>query len=74
MTMFNDLPKLKKWRAKQLSSSDSTGGNLDYLKAPPHEVVKIGEISGPGCVQRMWRALACLEINRPITTAPLSTG
>jgi hypothetical protein len=54
MTLLMDLPKRKKWRARQLSSNDPTGGNLDYLPAPPHEVVRIGEIKGPGCVQRMW--------------------
>jgi hypothetical protein len=49
-----ELPRRKIWRAKQLSSNDPTGGNLDYLKAEPHELVKIGEIKGPGCVQSMW--------------------
>ena len=52
-TLFMDLPKRKNWKARQLSSNDPTGGNLDYLKAPPHEVVRIGEINGPGCIQRM---------------------
>ena len=49
-----DLPKRKNWRARQLSSSDPTGGNFDYLQAQPHELVRLGEIKGPGCVQRMW--------------------
>ena len=27
---------------------------MDYFKAKPHELVRIGEINGPGCIQRMW--------------------
>ena len=53
-SLFMDLPRRKKWKLKQLSSNDPGGGNLDYLKAAPHEIVRIGEIVGPGCVQRMW--------------------
>ena len=37
--LFMDLPRRKKWKLRQLSSNDPGGGNLDYLKVPPYEVV-----------------------------------
>ena len=54
-----DLPSLKKWKTRQLSSSDSSGGNLDFVPIPAGETVQLGKIDGPGWVSRMWFTVMC---------------
>ncbi len=48
------IPTLKKWRSRQISSYDRTGGNLDFISIPPKERSAIGNVKGAGCVSRIW--------------------
>jgi hypothetical protein len=54
-----DLPGLKKWRSMQLSSSDPSGGNLDFVPIPAGETVQLGKVNGAGWVSRMWFTVSC---------------
>lgn len=55
----SDLPGLKTWKTKQLSSSDPTGGNMDFIPVPAGKTVKLGEVKGSGWVSRAWFTVMC---------------
>ena len=55
----SDLPGLKNWKTKQLSSSDPRGGNLDYVPIPAGKTVELGEVENSGWVARMWFTVMC---------------
>jgi hypothetical protein len=55
----SDLPKLKKWKTRQLSSSDPEGGNMDFVSVPAGKTVDLGEVKGSGWVSRVWFTLMC---------------
>lgn len=54
---FGSIPYLKKWKCRQISSYDRTGGNMDFVQIPPKAKVSIGEVEGSGCVSRVWFTL-----------------
>lgn len=51
---FGGLPARKRWRSRQISSYDRSGGNLDFISIPAGGRSVIGEVEGAGCVSRIW--------------------
>jgi hypothetical protein len=56
---YGDLPSTKKWKSRMLSSTDTSGGNHDFISVAPGESVKLGKIDGGGWISRMWFTLMC---------------
>ncbi|HTX89553.1 MAG TPA: glycoside hydrolase family 172 protein [Bacteroidales bacterium] len=48
------LPYLKASKLIQVSSSDTTGGNEDYIRVLPGKTATIFNVSGPGIITRIW--------------------
>ena len=55
----HDLPGLKNWKSRQLSSSDLSGGNLDFIPVPAGNTVQLGKVDGSGWVSRVWFTVMC---------------
>ena len=51
---MSDLPGLKRWKTRQLSSSDLGGGNMDFVSVPAGKTVQLGGVDGAGWVSRSW--------------------
>ncbi|KAA0236497.1 MAG: DUF2961 domain-containing protein [Actinobacteria bacterium] len=49
-----DLPRLRDFRSRRLSSYDRSGGNVDAALIPPGETHELGQIDGAGCVKHIW--------------------
>src|SRR5699024_8697755 len=58
-------------RTARLSSSDPTGGNLDYWMIPPGESVTLGDIEGPGCITHLWMTSFCRKTLGPGVVDPI---
>lgn len=65
------LTKSSNARSARLSSSDPTGGNLDYWMIPPGESVVLGDIEGPGCITHLWMTSFCRKILGPGVVDPI---
>ena len=51
---LEDLAKFHEGRSKRISSYDRSGGNADYIKLGPGEIVDIARIDGPGIIKHLW--------------------
>lgn len=49
-----DLPRLKNGKLIQISSYDTTGGNLDYVYIEKDSRAVLADIKGPGILVRIW--------------------
>lgn len=58
---LRDLYRERNAKRKRASSFDRTGGNRDYLKIYPGEIVNICELEGAGCITHIWMTMAPLE-------------
>jgi len=52
------LPFLKKGTLKQISSTDTSGGNSDFIAIPAGATARIADISGPGVITQIWVTIA----------------
>lgn len=71
---MNDLGSLTRAtnaRTARLSSSDPTGGNLDYWMVAPGESLILGDIEGPGCITHLWMTSFCRRILGPGVVDPI---
>ncbi|MHA1340365.1 MAG: glycoside hydrolase family 172 protein [Promethearchaeota archaeon] len=59
-TSLRDLPKLRRFKRKRVSSYDRTGGNDDFLVIAPHEKRVIFDEDGPGCITHIWTTQSML--------------
>lgn len=57
-TSLRDLYKERNGKRKRISSYDVTGGNKDFLKVNPGDVIDIGQITGSGCITHIWMTMA----------------
>lgn len=53
-----DLPALKEYRLRQVSSTDTTGGNNDFVAIPPGATTVIADLKGPGEIVSLWCTVA----------------
>jgi len=60
-SLLEDLPSLKGYVAKRVSSYDRTGGNADGLQTnpiKPGETRVLAELKGPGAITHIWITIA----------------
>ena len=55
--LLHSLPKRKHFRAKRISSYDTTGGNQDYWPIEAGETKGLAELDGPGCISHIWATI-----------------
>ncbi len=48
------LPSLKSSRLLQISSTDTTGGNNDFIAVPAGATATLADIAGPGVIVQFW--------------------
>ena len=53
-TIINDLPSLKRWKSRMISSTDPSGGNHDFIPVQSSKTVELGNIEGGGWISRVW--------------------
>ncbi|MGO4937616.1 glycoside hydrolase family 172 protein [Fundicoccus sp. Sow4_H7] len=58
---MRDLYRVRNAKRKRYSSYDTTGGNRDYFKIYPGDVVDIAKIAGTGTITHIWMTMAPLE-------------
>jgi hypothetical protein len=51
---LNQLPQIRKFKRRRVSSYDRTGGNADAIEMKPGEKRVIFDIDGPGCIKHIW--------------------
>lgn len=56
-TSLGNLPRLRDYVSKRISSYDVTGGNGDCWRIDPGERRVLAEITGPGCIKHIWMTL-----------------
>ncbi|MBM3136356.1 MAG: DUF2961 domain-containing protein, partial [Chloroflexi bacterium] len=57
-TSLGDLPRLRAYQRRRLSSYDPTGGNADYWDFAPGQTRTIAAIQGAGCIKHIWMTMA----------------
>ncbi len=55
-----NLPRLRRYQRRRLSSWDRSGGNHDWVSIAPGAAQVLGEIQGAGCVKHIWVTMASL--------------
>lgn len=65
------LTRPQKARSARMSSSDPTGGNLDYWMIAPGTSVVLGDIEGPGAITHLWMTSFCRRILGPGVVDPI---
>lgn len=55
------LPVLKDTRMKQVSSSDTSGGNSDFIAIAPGATAVIADLKGPGVIVGIWCTVASAD-------------
>jgi len=60
-TSLGDLPRLRAYKRRRLSSYDPTGGNADYWDFAPGQTRPIAAIQGAGCIKHIWMTMASHE-------------
>ena len=55
-----DLPRLRPFKRRRLSSWDRRGGNRDALQIAPGPTAELGRIAGAGCVKHVWVTMMTL--------------
>ncbi len=58
---LGDLPRLRDFRRRRISSYDRSGGNRDYIVIPTGESVTLAKIEGAGCVRHFWVTIRSKE-------------
>lgn len=53
-----DLARAKTYRAKRVSSFDTTGRNADSIPMPANSTYTLAEIDGPGVISHIWFTIA----------------
>ena len=62
--MFNgleNLPVLRDYKRKRISSYDRSGGNKDYITVASGKTAVLGEIEGAGCIKHIWVTIRSSE-------------
>ncbi len=54
---ISDLPHLRTYESRRISSFDRSGGNQDYRRVDPGETIKIFDEDGPGEIRHIWTTL-----------------
>ena len=57
---LDQIPVLRKFARRRVSSYDRTGGNLDFLIIAPGEKKTIFDVEGPGCITHIWSTQAAM--------------
>jgi hypothetical protein len=63
--VLDDLPLLKDYKAKRISSNDPTGGNADAWRIDPGQTATLAQIEGSGCITHIWFTIASGEPEFP---------
>lgn len=58
---MKDLPRLRNYKRKRISSYDPTFGNKDFLFIEKREKKIIAEIQGSGCITHIWITMDCSD-------------
>ncbi|MHA1233402.1 MAG: glycoside hydrolase family 172 protein, partial [Candidatus Helarchaeota archaeon] len=56
---MRDLPRLRDYKRRRVSSHDPTHGNKDFLVIKRREKKVIADINGPGCITHIWCTMDC---------------
>ncbi|MHA1408193.1 MAG: glycoside hydrolase family 172 protein [Candidatus Heimdallarchaeaceae archaeon] len=56
---LRNLPKLRDFKRKRVSSFDKSGGNIDFIRLLPGEKKTIFNEDGPGCITHIWTTQLC---------------
>ncbi|MFX1452476.1 MAG: glycoside hydrolase family 172 protein [Promethearchaeota archaeon] len=59
--MMRDLPKLRNYKRKRISSHDPTHGNQDFLILKGKEKQIIADIRGAGCIKHIWTTMSSVD-------------
>ncbi len=54
---LSELPFLRDYESRRISSYDRSGGNADFWRIQPGERRILAEIDGPGCIKHIWMTL-----------------
>lgn len=57
MAGLGDLPRLRAYRSRRVSSYDRTGGNRDWIDIEPGQRRVFAAIDGPGCIRHIWMTM-----------------
>ena len=63
MMFLNHLATPQNYRAKRISSYDTTGGNRDSKSIPQGQTLTLAEIKGPGQISHLWFTISCGDKN-----------
>ena len=55
--LLAQLPKLRDYRSRRVSSYDVTGGNHDWTDIQAGKEQQIADIAGPGCIKHIWMTI-----------------
>lgn len=59
---YESLAMLKPYRAGRVSSSDTRGGNADFVALPTTGTITLAEVRGPGAITHIWMTLRSPEL------------
>jgi hypothetical protein len=51
---LRNLPKLRQFKRRRVSSYDRTGGNFDWVTIKRGETAILFDVAGPGCITHIW--------------------
>lgn len=57
---LRNLPRLRSFKRRRVSSYDRTGGNYDWFVITPNEKKIIFDVDGPACITHFWTTQAAL--------------
>jgi hypothetical protein len=60
-TSLGDLPRLRDYRRRRISSWDVSGGNFDWWDFDSGQTRRIAEVRGAGCIKHIWMTIKCAE-------------
>ena len=60
-TSLGDLPRLRDFKRRRVSSWDVTGGNFDWWDFQPGETRVLADLAGPGCIKHIWLTILSME-------------
>jgi hypothetical protein len=62
---MEDLPRLRSYRSKKISSWDRAGGNRDFVVIGKGGSHTVADIKGAGCIKHIWITVACEDLLYP---------
>ena len=60
-TPLKSLTRLRRVKARRVSTWNQTGANFDFTVVPPDAVFSMAEIQGCGCITHIWLTLLCKD-------------